>query len=58
METHNSISFERLLQEFDSVFEYNFQEWKKLKFLNINITQSEYGISIYQTYHTIKWNIQ
>ena len=53
MATQNIICFERLLQEFDTIFDYKFQEGPKLK-ISILKTQSEYGISIYQTDHIIK----
>ena len=40
IETHNIISYEILMQEFDTLFDYNFQEVSKLKLLKINIIQS------------------
>ena len=40
LSTQNSIFFERLMQEFDTLFDYTFQEGKQLKSLNINIIQS------------------
>ena len=46
------------MQEFETLFDYTFQEWPKLKLLNIRIIQGEYGISIDQTDHTIKHIIQ
>ena len=46
------------MQEFDTIFEYTFQEVPKLKLPNINIIQSKHGISIDQTYHTTKNIIQ
>ena len=58
MTTQNMIFFERLVKEFDTLFDYNFQEGPKLKLFNINIIQSKYGTSIYQTYHIIKNTIQ
>ena len=48
------IFFERLMQEFDTLFDYNFQEVPKLNILNISIIQSEYGIIIDQKKHIIK----
>ena len=48
------IFFERLTQEFYTLFEYTFQEGSEIKLLNINIIQSKYGISINQTDHIIK----
>ena len=39
------------MQEFYILFDYTFQEFPKLNLLNINIIQSEYGISIYQIDH-------
>ena len=48
------IWFEALMQEFDALVEYIFQEGPKLKLLNINKIQGKYGISIYQTYHIMK----
>ena len=54
METQSSIWFEIQIQWFETLFEYTFQERQKLKILNINIIQIEYGISIDQTYHIIK----
>ena len=58
MVTYNIIFFERLAQEFDTTFDYTFQEGSKLKPLNINIIQSKYGTSIDQTYHIMKNIIQ
>ena len=52
--THNTIFFEILVQEFDTLFEYNFQEGPKLNLLNINIIQEKYGISIDQTDYSMK----
>ena len=40
METYNIICFERLMQEFDNLFDYNFQEGPKLDLLNITMIQS------------------
>ena len=57
-EAHNRLLFEILMQEIDTLFDYNFQEVPKLKLLNINIIQSEYGISIDQRDHIIKKIIQ
>ena len=56
--TENIICFERLKQEFDTLFDYTLQEDSKLKLLNINIIQSKSGISIYQTYHIMNNIIQ
>ena len=58
METHNRICFEILLHWFDTLFDYTFQEEKKIKLLNITIIQSEHGISIYQTDQIVKYTIQ
>ena len=52
------VIFEILIQEFDTLFYYTFQEGSKLKFLNIAIIQSEHGIIIDQTDHIIKNIIQ
>ena len=45
LETDNRF-LKRLTQEFDTLFDYTFQEGPKLNILNINIIQSKYGISI------------
>ena len=58
MSTDNMIVFERLAQEFDTIFDYTFQKVSKLKTLNINIIQSKYVISIEQTDHIMKNIIQ
>ena len=58
MAKNNRIFFEILTQEFDSLFEYNFQEGSKLKLLNIKIIQGKYGINIDQTDHIMKNIIQ
>ena len=58
MATENIICFEILTQEFDTLFDYTFQEGSKLKLLNINIIKNKYGISIDQTDHIIKKIIQ
>ena len=50
METHNIICFERMTKEFDTIFDYTFQEESKLKLFNITMIQSEHGINIDQTY--------
>ena len=50
--------FEILMQELDIIFDYNFQEWERLKLLNINIIQSEHVISSNLTYHIINNIIQ
>ena len=47
-----------MTQEFDTLFNYTFQEVSKLKRLNINIIQSKDGISFDRTYHIIKNIIQ
>ena len=54
MATQNSICFERLMQEFDTIFDYILQDGEGLKTLNINIIKSENDISIDQKYHIIK----
>ena len=54
MATQHRICFERLTQEFDTLFDYSFQEGAKLKLLNITIIQSKYFISIYNIDHIIK----
>ena len=46
------------MQEFDTIFDYNFQKGQKLKHLNINTIQGKYGISIDQKYRIIKSTIQ
>ena len=51
MATENRILFERLTQEFDTLFDFTFQEGSKLKLLNINTIKSKYAISIDQTDH-------
>ena len=56
--TQIRICFEILIQEFDTIFDYTFQEGPKLNPLNIKIIQSENNISIDQTYHIIKNIIQ
>ena len=53
MTTQNSISFEILMQKFYSLFDHTSQEGPKVKLININIIQSEYGISIEEIYHII-----
>ena len=58
MESQNRIVFERLIQEFHTLFDYTFLERRKLKFFSITIIQSEHGISIYQTDYIIKNIIQ
>ena len=47
MATKNITYFKILTQEFDTLFDYNFQEGSKRKILNINIIKGKYGISIY-----------
>ena len=54
METQNIIFFDRLTKEFDTLFDYTFQEGPKLKLLNVTIIKSEHVIIIDQTYHIIK----
>ena len=39
------------MKEYDTIFDYTFQEVPKLKLLNIIIIQIKYGISIDQTDH-------
>ena len=56
MATENIICFERLTQEFDTLFDYNFQEGSKLKLLNINIIQRKYMASVL-TKHITSWKI-
>ena len=46
------------MQEFHTLSDYSFQEWPKLKLLNINIVQSVHGIIIDLTDHIIKNIIQ
>ena len=58
MSTQNMICFERLTQEFDTLFDYTLQEGPKLNILNINIIQSGYVISIDQIDHITKNIIQ
>ena len=58
METENMNCFEILTQEFDTIFDYTFQEGSKIKLLNINIIQGKYGISIDQSDHIMKNIIQ
>ena len=54
MATKNITYFKILTQEFDTLFDYNFQEGSKLKLLNINTIQSKYGVSIKQTDQIMK----
>ena len=58
METQNIIFSVTLNKEFDTLFDYKFQEGKKLKLLNMTIIQSEHGIRTDQTYNIIKNIIQ
>ena len=58
METDNIIYFKILTQEFDTLFEYTFQEESKLKLPNIKTIQCKYGIGIDQTDNTTKNTIQ
>ena len=58
MATQNSILFEIMIQEFDTLFDYTFQERPKINHPNINIVQSEHGISTDHTDHIIKNIIQ
>ena len=46
MKIYNSILSERRVKELDNLFDYNFQEGKTRKLLNISIIQSEKGINI------------
>ena len=52
------IFLEKLIQEFETLFDYKFQKGPRLKLLNTKIIQSEYGISIDKTYHIIRNIIQ
>ena len=54
MAKENIICFERITQEFYTLFDYTFQEGSKIKLLNINTIQGKYGISIDQTDHIMK----
>ena len=56
--TDNIFWFERLTQEFDTLFDYTLQEGSELKLLNITIIQSKYGISIDQIDDIMKNIIQ
>ena len=58
MAPENIMLFERLTQEFDTLFDYTSQEASKLKLFNINIVKIKYGIIIEQTYHIMKNIIQ
>ena len=46
------------MQEFYTLFDYNWQEVPKINLLNIKIVQSKYGISIDQKYYIMKNIIQ
>ena len=46
------------MKEYDTIFDYTFQEVPKLKLLNIIIIQIKYGISIDQKDHIMKNLIQ
>ena len=54
MATQNSICFEILIHEFDTLFDYTFQYGPKLNLLTVNIIQGKHVIRIYYTYHIIK----
>ena len=54
MATQNMIFLERIMHEFDTLFDYIFQEGPNLNIININIIKSECGVSIDQTDHIIK----
>ena len=54
LETQNRVCFERLMQEFDTLFDYTSPKVPTLKLLNISIIQRKYGIIIDQIYHTMK----
>ena len=58
MATHNRIFFEKLIQEYDTLFGYTPQEGPKINLLNITMIQSEHRISIDQTDHIINNIIQ
>ena len=58
LEKQNIIFFEVLMQYFDTIFDYTYQEIPKLNLLNINIIQSKYLISIDQIYHIMENIIQ
>ena len=58
MTTQHRIFFERLNQEFDTLFYYTLKEGKNLNLLNITNIQSKYGISIDQTDYSINSIIQ
>ena len=53
MSTHNSIFFERPMQEFHTLFDYTFQEVPTLNLLNMNISSGEHGTITDQTNHII-----
>ena len=46
------------MQEFYTLFDYNFLEGPKINLLDINMIRSKYGISIDQTDNTMKTIIQ
>ena len=54
METQNRVFFERLMQEFDTLLDYTFEEVPKLNLLKITTIQREHGTSIYHTDHIIR----
>ena len=58
MAIQHRVCFERLTQEFDILFYYNFQEGVKLKLLYLSIIQIKYGIGSDQKYYIIKNIIQ
>ena len=58
MAKENRIWFEIIAQEFDTLFDYTFQESQKLKLVTIDIIQSKYCINIDQIDHIMKNIIQ
>ena len=58
MATDKIIFFQILTQEFDTLFDYTFQEVSNLKLLNINIIEGKYGTIIDQKDHIMKIIIQ
>ena len=46
MATENIICFERITQQFDTIFDYTFQEVSKTKLINIIIIQGKYMASV------------
>ena len=58
MATQNRVCFERLTQEFDTLFDYTSREVSKLNLLNVSIIHSKYDISIDQIGHIINNIVQ